>query len=79
MYYHMEIFKNVDVIVTPTTGYEQLSNNRVVCVELHFGFCSLHSMCGSSSFLHFNGILLSLITLALLLLLLLLSLYYLYC
>ena len=25
MYHHMEIFKNVDVIVTPTTGYEKLS------------------------------------------------------
>lgn len=44
MHYHMEIFKNVDIIVTPTTGYEQLSNNGVVCIELHVDFRSLHSI-----------------------------------
>lgn len=27
MYYHMEIFKKVDVIVTPTTGYVYVTNN----------------------------------------------------
>lgn len=26
MYHHMEIFKKVDVIVTPTTGYVKLIN-----------------------------------------------------
>lgn len=25
MYYHMEIFKKVDIIVTPSTGYYTLS------------------------------------------------------
>lgn len=38
MYYHMEIFKKVDVIVTPTTGYASslLLASTAVCV---FAIC----------------------------------------
>lgn len=51
MYYHMEIFKKVDVIVTPTTGYVMVTDysTNVCTCERIFPWSTTNSFNGPNS------------------------------
>lgn len=57
MYYHTEIFKKVDVIVTPTTGYDDRFRYLVAIILPDdiltiLCLCAAHSsICGSAYFI----------------------------
>lgn len=38
MYFHMEAFKRVDIIVTPTTGYDYLYLLSLITSSIAIGF-----------------------------------------
>lgn len=51
MYYHTEIFKKVDIIVTPTTGYDE-QNLLGTCVGIDYIIMSMRCICTIKVVMH---------------------------